>query len=113
MRKFLWLFPVILLVTSFCSSPEQIENNSLRDKVLACGLDFHNSLSSSLGLNVDKHHQSGKFSVGFEEGVEGIFSELPAKDREKAYEQYIKCISTLKITYPDAWEKPAIPTKKA
>jgi hypothetical protein len=111
MRKFLWLFPVIL-VTSSCSSPEQIESNNLRDKVLACGLDFHNSLSSSLGYNVDKHHQNGKFSAGFEEGVEGIFSELPPKDREKAYEQYIKCISTLKITYPDAWAKPPVAPKK-
>jgi hypothetical protein len=81
-----------------CASPEQVKNDTLRDKVLACGLMFNESLQVSLGCSVDKHYTDGKIGEGFNESVKGIFSELPEADREKAYEAYLDCLKTLKVS---------------
>jgi hypothetical protein len=82
----------------------EIENTDLNDKVKACGGGI--GISESLNTHLTNLHTTvptnAKLDVGFKEQIKLLLlselSELPAKDRLKALEDYQRCIQNLQLT---------------
>ena len=99
---FLLLFSVTLVS---CNTKKlEIENTDLNDKVKACGGGI--GISESLNTHLTNLHTTvppnSKLGVGFKERIKLLLlselSELPAKDRLKALEDYQRCIQNLQLT---------------
>ena len=99
---FLLLFSVTLVG---CNTKKlEIENTDLNDKVKACGGGI--GISESLNTHLTNLHTTvptnAKLCVGFKEQIKLLLlselSELPAKDRLKALEDYQRCIQNLQLT---------------
>lgn len=99
---FLLLFSVTLVS---CNTKKlEIENTDLNDKVKACGGGI--GISESLNTHLTNLHTTvptnAKLDVGFKERIKLLLlselSELSAKDRLKALEDYQRCIQNLQLT---------------
>lgn len=99
---FLLLFSVTLVGCNI--KKLEIENTDLNDKVKACGGGI--GISESLNTHLTNLHTTvptnAKLDVGFKEQIKLLLlselSELPAKDRLKALEDYHGCIQNLRLT---------------
>ena len=99
---FLLLFSVTLVGCNI--KKLEIENTDLNDKVKACGGGI--GISESLNTHLTNLHTTvptnAKLDVGFKEQIKLLLlselSELPAKDRLKALEDYQRCIQNLQLT---------------
>ena len=98
---FLLLFSVILVG---CNTKKlEIENTDLNDKVKACGGGI--GISEALNTHIANLHANvptnTKLGVGFNEQIKLLLlselSELPAKDRLKALEDYQRCIQNIQL----------------
>jgi hypothetical protein len=90
------LFLVCISCVSGCVLDTQgIENQSLRDKVAACGAGLSDEAATSLGAAYNTLPFSAQGNADFKATAkEIIFSEIPEQDRLKAYEDYIQCIES-------------------
>lgn len=85
----------ILVCLNHCTFNEEIANQQLHDKVLACAAGFSDEVQEDLHANSKISNLSGKISSDFKESSKGIiFFALPPKDRLKGYDEYIKCIES-------------------
>ncbi|OJX10532.1 MAG: hypothetical protein BGO77_02985 [Caedibacter sp. 37-49] len=93
-NKYIYFIEVCFL--SGCSFQNQeIRNQALRDRVIACGAGFSDSALGSLGASYAAYPFEAQASTGFRTSArEIIFSELPPQDRLKAYQNYITCIES-------------------
>ncbi|MBI2706949.1 MAG: hypothetical protein HYX35_01315 [Proteobacteria bacterium] len=99
-KKFSFLILACCLSGCFFKNQE-IENSSLRDKVLACGAGFSDAAVASLDAAYMSSSFEAKANANFHESAkEIIFSELPPQDRLKAYEDYIRCIESSAFPSP-------------
>lgn len=74
---------------------QEIQNKTLRDKVIACGAGFSDEALGSLGAAYAVSPFDTRANAGFKTSAEEIiFSELPPQDRLKAYKDYIACIES-------------------
>jgi hypothetical protein len=81
------------LILSGCAFSPDISDSQLEDRVVACSAGFERSTGASLKAAYDKATIQGQGSLDFHEHAQSIiFSELPQKDRLKAYEDYIRCV---------------------
>ncbi|MBL0942248.1 MAG: hypothetical protein IBJ00_05960 [Alphaproteobacteria bacterium] len=82
-----------LTLLSGCAFSPDISDSRLEDRVVACSAGFERSTGASLKAAYDKIKIQGQGSLDFHEQAQSIiFSELPQKDRLKAYEDYIQCV---------------------
>lgn len=78
-----------------CTSPAMIHNQSLQDKVIACGAGYSDNATGSLVAAYHQTAPSGELTTDFKENARTIiFKELPPEARLKGYEDYIKCIQS-------------------
>lgn len=77
-----------------CTQPfEDIKDNKLKDRILACGAGLSEENLLNLQANYNPLSISGNLSGDFKEKAKVlIFNEVPPENRLKAYEDYIKCI---------------------
>jgi hypothetical protein len=77
-----------------CADNRGIHNTKLRDRVTACGGGFSEGAQASLATSLEKTAIKADASVDFKDDAKAvIFSEVPAPDRLKAYEDYIHCVT--------------------
>ena len=89
----LFFFISICYVSGCAFETQCIEDKHLRDRVAACGAGLSDEAVGSLQASYDKHLMSTEGAAGFKMTTkEIIFSEIPERDRLRAYEDYIKCI---------------------
>jgi hypothetical protein len=105
MQKTLMLLLLFSITLIGCNTKKlEIKNSDLNDKVKACGGGI--GLSESLNTHITNLHTTvppnSKLGVGFKERIKLLLlselSELPAKDRLKALEDYQRCIQNLRLT---------------
>lgn len=76
-----------------CVSSADIKDETLNDRVKACGGGFSETSQASLAASLNKASLAGEGKAGiYEETKAIIFSEIDAPYRIKAYEDYITCI---------------------
>lgn len=102
-KRLVFLFLLAVILVSCNTKKLEIENPDLSDKVKACGGGI--GLSESLNAHITNLHRDlptdAKLGVGFQEQIKLLLfaelSELPAKDRLKAIEDYQQCIQKLHV----------------
>lgn len=102
-KNLVFLFLFALILASCNTKKLEIENTDLNDKVKACGGGI--GLSESLNAYITNLHRDlpvdAKLGVGFQKQIKLLLfaelSELPAKDRLKAIEDYQQCIQKLHV----------------
>lgn len=84
---------IVSLILTGCDGSPDIRDGVINDRVKACSAGFSNETGASLNASLDKASLKGDLSGDFKhETKSSIFSEIPGKDRIKAYEDYISCI---------------------
>lgn len=92
-----WYCIVISIFLIGCRA--EISNDNLRDKVLACSASYHQGLHFAICAKVDNHLTNGTLSSEFKDDVYSVFdslSDFSKQDRIKIYDEYIKCIESIK-----------------
>ena len=89
-KKLLIISTVLSLVA--CESAN-IENETLNDRVKACGGGFSVQIQNALQASLSKAPPGGSLSDDFKDEAKVIIIEdMPDQDKLKAYEDYIGCI---------------------
>lgn len=84
---------LIGLMMTGCMSFPEIQDKTLNDRVKACSAGFSEQVQGSLNVSMDKAHLIGGVNSNIKEETRSIiFSQIPEKDRLKAYEDYIGCV---------------------
>lgn len=100
--KSLWILLASLM--SSCTPPETIHDETLSDRVIACGCGFSDDLLTSLLASASDTKLEGSVNADFRlKAKQLIFDEFDPQDRIKAYEEYIRCLEGL----PPEEEKPS------
>jgi hypothetical protein len=87
------LLLLVGLVLSGCMNSPDIEDKTLNDRVKACSAGFSEQVQCGLNASMDKAQLKGGIDSSIKEETKSIiFSEIPEKDRLRAYEDYIGCI---------------------
>jgi hypothetical protein len=94
-----WLVMSILAIQmTACNGTQRaiappIEDQKLRDKVIACGAGIDTRAGAAAAVRYDELRKSGEVGINaaVKAGV-GIFEMLPPGDRLPAYDKYIGCI---------------------
>lgn len=79
-----------------CTSPEKIHDETLSDRVIACGCGFSDDLLTSLLASASDTKLEGSVNADFKlKAKQLIFDEFDPEDRLQAYEEYIRCLEGL------------------
>lgn len=90
-------FPFLMsfLLITGCTFKEEISDQALHDRVIACAAGFSEGIKADLDAAYDKTRIGG--DMDFEQTSQAIiFENLPPSDRLKAYEYYIQCLDLKK-----------------
>lgn len=93
----LWYLLILTcsLVSGCFFTSQGIDDEKLRDRVVACGAGLSDETLLSLQASYNAKQLNAQGNADFKTvAQEIIFSQLPEKDRLRAYEDYIKCIES-------------------
>lgn len=82
-----------LLAINGCTDTVVLQNNHLRDRVIACSAGFSDTIGTQLTAAYDQAAFKGELPIEFKRVAQAlILEEMPVADRLAAYQDYINCI---------------------
>lgn len=79
-----------------CIPPETIHDETLSDRVVACGCGFSDELLTSLLASASNTKLDANLNADFKlKTKQLIFDEFDPEDRLQAYDEYIRCLEGL------------------
>jgi hypothetical protein len=86
---------VVILVVASCARPQApaVGDPTLRDRMIVCSAGVESAAKTSLQAEINAQTRSGKAGVELESAIKSWFlSQIPAQDRERAYQTYVACL---------------------